>query len=129
MTRLLLDTHVLIWMLAEPKQLSARLREMLGDPGVTRFVSAVSAYEIAQLVRLNRLAEGEQVLSGYSSHLQRLHAIELPLTTKHALLAGSFPQAHRDPFDRMLAAQSILEELPLATADSKMANFGVTVIW
>ena len=127
--RLLLDTHVFIWMLREPERLSVQLREMLGDPTVVRFVSAVSAFEIAQLVRLGRLADGELVLSGYSSHLRTARATELPLTTKHALLAGSFPQAHRDPFDRMLAAQSILEDLPLATVDSKMANFGVTVIW
>lgn len=129
MTRMLLDTHILIWMLAEPARLSARLRDLVRDPGVERFVSAVSVYEIAQLVRLRRLANGERILSAYSDHLARVRAVELALTSKHALLAGSFSQAHRDPFDRMLAAQSILEGLPLATADPRFADFGVTVVW
>jgi len=127
--QLLLDTHVVIWALMEPVRLSARLREMLGDPAVARFVSSVSAFEIAQLVRLGRLPNGQLLVSGYASHLDRLDASELPLTTRHAMLAGSFPQSHKDPFDRMLAAQSILEALPIATADSKLADFGVTVVW
>lgn len=127
--RVLLDTHVFIWALAQPWRLSSRLRTTLSDPDVARLVSAVTTFEIAQLVRLGRLPDGHLITSDYYGNLERLGAVELPLSSRHAMLAGSFPQSHKDPFDRMLAAQGILEGLLLATADSKLADFGVTVIW
>ncbi|MCL4414078.1 MAG: type II toxin-antitoxin system VapC family toxin [Actinobacteria bacterium] len=79
--------------------------------------------------RIGRLREAEAVVLGYKSHLEALGAEELAIRSSHALLAGELRQAHRDPFDRMLAAQAVLESLPLVTADPVFAQFPVSVLW
>ncbi len=92
-------------------------------------VSAASGWEVATKHRIGRLREAEAVVLGYKSHLEALGAEELAIRSSHALLAGELRQAHRDPFDRMLAAQAVLESLPLVTADPVFAQFPVSVLW
>lgn len=126
---LLLDTHVFLWALMEPKRLSRRARSLVEDQANTVVVSSASAWEIATKHRLGRLAGAEAVVAGYRRHLQRLGGIELPMTSEHALRAGAFTVAHRDPFDRMLAAQAQIEGVPLLTEDRAFAAFDVACIW
>ena len=93
-------------------------------------VSTASAWEIATKYRLGKLGEAEAVVHGYPDHLARLRARELPISSHHALTAGLLNWAHRDPFDRMIAAQCMLESIPLATADTTLASFpGIRVVW
>lgn len=92
-------------------------------------VSSVSAWEIATKHRLGKLPEAELVVRGFPEHLKRLQAKELPVLTSHALLAGTFPNPHRDPFDRMLAAQSLIEGIPLVTTDPVFFDFSLPVLW
>ena len=118
MTRgLLLDTHVVLWALAEPDRLSETARITLADPRVDLWVSAVSAFEIATKHRLGKLPGAERILAELNPLLTRLGAQQLPITMSHASIAGSLEWDHRDPFDRLLAAQAQLESLPLMTAD------------
>lgn len=129
MIRLLLDTHTLIWALMEPERLGARTRELLTDPAVPRWVSAATAYEIGLLWRSGKVRGLEGLALGFSGHVAQLGAVELPLTARQMLLAASFPRSHGDPFDRMLAAQALLEGMSLVTRDRRIPGFGVPVIW
>jgi len=128
--RLLIDTHVLLWALTDPGRLPSTLRESLIDRRVELFVSAATAWEIATKHRLGRLPAAEPIVLAYEEHLMHLDAHELPVSSRHALAAGVLAWDHRDPFDRMLAAQSILESMPLATADTAFRGLaGVRTIW
>jgi PIN domain nuclease of toxin-antitoxin system len=124
---LLLDTHALVWWAAGDKTLSRKIKRLIEDERTRVFVSAASTWEIATKVRLGKLrwASPESV----ESYCIGQHFELLPVTFAHAEKAGAWPQEHGDPFDRMLAAQSALEEIPLATSDSKLQVFGVTILW
>ena len=121
--RLLLDTHALLWALLEPRRLSAAASALIRDPANVVLVSAATAWEIATKLRLGRLPHAGAVVAAYDAHLARLRADELPVRSQHALLAGRFPVAHRDPFDRMLAAQAIVEGARLVTVDPAFDQF------
>jgi len=93
-------------------------------------VSAVSAWEIATKHRLGKLPQADALVGAYAHHLDRLGAERLPVTEDHALLAGRLPWPHRDPFDRMLAAQAMTESIPLVTNDSAFESIpSVARIW
>lgn len=128
--RLLLDTHALIWWWTNDPQLSAQARDALLDEGNEVFVSAASAWEIATKQRLGKLKELPDLRT---ARFQQLLAADgfgsLPITPAHALRAGAHPAAHRDPFDRMLAAQAELEGLQLVTTDRAFGQFEVAVLW
>lgn len=129
-SRALLDTHALLWSLAEPKRLSRKARSLVADPQTEIVVSAASAWEIATKHRLGKLPQAASLILSYREQLGRLCAHELPVTSWHALTAGSLSWGHRDPFDRMLAAQSVLESLPLVSADTAFDDCaGVRRIW
>jgi PIN domain nuclease of toxin-antitoxin system len=126
----LLDTHVLLWALASPDKLSSEVRTLLEDPETDVLVSAASAWEIATKYRIGKLPGAEKIVDGYAAHLTTLGARELPVGSAHALAAGLFAVAHRDPFDRMLAAQAIALVVPLITADPVMTLFsGLEIYW
>ncbi|MHB8263116.1 MAG: type II toxin-antitoxin system VapC family toxin [Acidimicrobiales bacterium] len=126
---LLLDTHVLLWAAMEPEKLSAAAMELLENPENNLLVSAASAWEIATKFRLGKLPHAKAMVRHYGQALTRLRAQSLPVTDAHALQAGSWPIAHRDPFDRMLAAQAHLETVSLVSADSALDEFGIGRIW
>ena len=126
----LLDAHVFLWSLASPERLSTHAREVLEDKQTTVLVSSVSAWEIATKYRLGRLPNAKPIIDGYMEHVAGLGAKELPMTSRHALAAGLFSVDHRDPFDRMLAAQSIAEGVAVLTADSSLGCFpGLVIRW
>lgn len=126
----LLDTHVLLWMLRDPARLSGPALEVLRDSATEIAVSAASAWEIATKHRIGKLPGTEQVLSAYSAHLSRLRVVEIPVTSEHALLAGGLDWPHRDPFDRVIAAQAIVGSLPLVTADPAFQTLsGIRTLW
>lgn len=113
----LLDTHVVLWLLGSPTRVASKVREQLADPVNNLLVSAVSALEVATKVRLGKLPSGQHLDSCWSERLADLRAAELDLTTRQALLAGSLDWDHRDPFDRLLAAQALATGATLVTND------------
>ena len=126
----LLDTHVMLWALTEPTRLGHRAREVIESPASRLVVSAASAWEIATKHRLGRLPQADALLGAYSKHLDRLGANRLPVAEDHALLAGRLEWNHRDPFDRMLAAQAMIESLVLVTGDPTFSGCrGVPTLW
>lgn len=127
--KLLLDTHVFLWALMVPENLSPSVRALLEDDDTGVFVSAVSAWEISTKYRLGKLPGAARVVADYPKAISGLQAEPLPITTAHALKAGLWSAPHRDPFDRMLAAQAAVESLPLVTTDRAMRQFGVQLLW
>ena len=129
MTQLLLDTHALMWWWSGDSALSATARASITDSETTVFVSAASAWEIATKVRVGRLTGHEDIVPRFSELAVAADLQHLPVTHRHGLRAGSYPTQHRDPFDRMLAAQAELESLTLVTKDAAFEEFPVRVLW
>lgn len=126
----MLDTHVLLWMLTDPSRLSAKVRDTVAGRDTELFVSAASAWEISTKQRLGKLPQADVLTRAYPQHLARLAVESIPINDDHSLLAGSMEWQHRDPFDRMIAAQCMTESLPLATADKAFSTLvGIRVIW
>jgi PIN domain nuclease of toxin-antitoxin system len=125
----LLDTHALLWAVGCPEKLSARIRTQLEDPLSTVLVSTASAWEIATKYRIGKLDEAEEFLANYHEHLSSLKAMEVPITTSHALMAGGFHVDHRDPFDRVIAAQAVVLGLPVTTKDAAFKLFPCRTVW
>ncbi len=121
--RLLLDTHVLLWALLEPQKLSVELRNSLEDSDNTLVVSAASAWEIATKWRLGKLQHARSVVENYAMALHRLAAVDLAISGAVARRAGLWDVPHRDPFDRLLAAQAMADDLILASTDPAFAQF------
>ena len=114
----LLDTHTFLWAARNSVKLSESAKNALYDKDVKKFVSAASAYEIMNKYRLNKLPEYTYVAKNFFEIVQNLGAYELPINLKHANFAGEFEWSHRDPFDRLLAAQAFTENLVLITNDT-----------
>ncbi len=125
--KILLDTHALIWWAISDKRLSRKVKHLIADEQTRVFVSAASAWEIATKARLGKLTWSSP---GSVESYCRNQAFELlSVSFAHAERAGSWPQDHADPFDRMLAAQGDKERIPVATNDPKIKLFDVETIW
>ncbi len=125
---LLLDTHALLWWLAGDERLSAHARSAI--EGASRVhVSAVSVWEIAIKTQLGKLPQGELLLAELPTVLERQGFVSLPIEARDGHMAGLLPSHHRDPFDRMLAAQSLRLGLPLVSNDPAFAPYGLMLVW
>lgn len=128
--KLLLDTHVILWWWTDPGRLSKRVFEALSAPETEILASAVSAYEMAWKHRLGKLTLPPGMLEGFEDAIAAERWQPLSITVEQSLLAGQLESPHRDPFDRLLAAQSISEKAGFATADPAMESFeGLSVFW
>jgi PIN domain nuclease of toxin-antitoxin system len=127
--RLLLDTHAFLWWLADDTRVSKRARRAIADPERRVYLSPASAWEIATKHRIGRLPEARELLADFPGILARAEFEELPIATKHAVLAGTLPGAHRDPFDRMLVAQALCENMEVVTADDALGALGARCLW
>jgi PIN domain nuclease of toxin-antitoxin system len=122
--RLLLDTHVLLWWLADDKGLSPAARSAIADGESAVFVSSASAWEIAIKRALGKL----KAPSDLEAQLESNRFEPLAITISHAMVAGALPRHHDDPFDRMLVAQAMNERLTVVTHDDRFALYGVATL-
>ena len=122
--RILLDTHVFIWWDGEDPALSRDLREAIADPANEIYVSAASVWEIAIKRRRGKIAFAR----GISDAVTDNSFLALPITPDHAEHAGGLPRHHGDPFDRMLVAQAMLEQMTLGTQDAMIRPYGIAVL-
>jgi PIN domain nuclease of toxin-antitoxin system len=125
----LLDTHAFLWWVTDSLELSERARGIIADEDTAIFVSAASAWEIATKVRLGKLSGTPGVVERFGELVAADGFRHLPVSYLHALRSGGYGVAHKDPFDRMLAAQSEIERLPLVTRDLAFSLFGIETIW
>lgn len=128
MTRLLLDTHALLWFVANDPALSPTARSMIGGADEV-FVSVASAWEIAIKVNLGKLAlDAPSAESFFEEQMIANDFAYLPIAPAHAFRAAALPRHHRDPFDRLLIAQAVAEGLVLVTREN-FAAYAVTTSW
>lgn len=127
--RVLLDTHAFLWWVADSSRLSARARGLIAAPENPVFVSAASAWEIATKYRTGKLPEAAHVALDVAGIIADQGFEELPITVADAERAGRLPGTHRDPFDRMLAAQALGRDLPLVSKDAVLDEFAVQRLW
>lgn len=120
--RFLLDTQVFLWLLGEPERVAPSVRDTLADRRDQILISAASALEVATKARLGKLDAARPLVAAWSERLRELDADELPITSAHAVLAGTMTWDHRDPFDRLLAAQALIENLVLVTVDGALLH-------
>ncbi|MCF8505061.1 MAG: type II toxin-antitoxin system VapC family toxin [Caulobacter sp.] len=126
---LLLDTHALIWWFLDSPRLSDRARSAIVDYSDPVYVSAVSAFEIATKVRLGKLPDAARLDRSFDAFVEAQHFKPLPLTLEHALVAGGLSDGHKDPFDRLLIAQALTENLTLVSNERLFDGFGVRRLW
>ncbi|WP_217430973.1 type II toxin-antitoxin system VapC family toxin [Sphingomonas bacterium] len=127
MSAYLLDTHALVWWWLADPQLSSVASTAILDGSVV--VSAVSIYEIANKVRLGKLSALAGILAVYRDALAGDSFSSLAVTMDHAHHAGVLMGCHRDPFDRLIAAQALTEDMTVITRDPEIAAFGCKVLW
>jgi PIN domain nuclease of toxin-antitoxin system len=127
--RLLLDTHTILWAMLNDPKLSTPARLLIEDSSNEIFVSVICIWEIATKVRIGKMPEPGDLLRDPHSALQRLGYRDLPLTLNHARLGGLLVHPHKDPFDRMLAAQALLEDLTFVSADSVFDDLSIARLW
>jgi PIN domain nuclease of toxin-antitoxin system len=127
--RILLDSHAFVWFLDGSSRLSHRARSAIEADEAIVFISAVTGWEIASKVRLGKWPEAVTLAASLTTIVTRFGFVTLPVTLEHALTAGLLPGDHRDPFDRMLAAQASVEGIPIVTADPALRGLGADVLW
>ncbi len=127
--RILLDTHVWLWMNGAVGRLPADTREVLADGENELFLSAASVWEIAIKVKTGRLAIPQSPERYIPSRMTRNRVSPLSIHQDHALRAAALPEHHRDPFDRMLIAQALAEDLKLMSADRRLRRYDLDLLW
>lgn len=127
--RILLDTHVLLWAALAPASLSRKASSIVADENNVVLVSAASAWEIATKVRLGKLPGAERLEREFLDVMDTAGYTLLPIDAASALRAGRLNGEHRDPFDRMLAAQALAQDIPILSTDAKLDFFPIRRIW
>ena len=125
MSRLLVDTHALLWWLTDDPALSPSARDAIADPVNEPLVSAASVWEIAIKRSLGKLTAPDDL----PERIAEEGFAWLPISASHAWQVRGLPLHHRDPFDRVLVAQALIERLPIVTADQHFGQYGVQVRW
>jgi PIN domain nuclease of toxin-antitoxin system len=127
--QLLLDTHAFLWWLAGDVQLSPVARKAISEESNDIFVSAASAWEITTKHRLGKLPGAAAIVADVEGAIVDQGFFTMPIAVRHGQVAGALPGPHRDPFDRMLIAQAMIERLVLVTNEQTFAAYGVAQLW
>lgn len=127
--RLLLDTHAFLWWLAGDEALSIAARTAIADENNDVFVSTASAWEIATKHRIGKLAGAAAIAADLDAAIAEQSFIPLPISVRHGQTAGALPGPHRDPFDRMLIAQAMMDRLVLVSNEQIFDAYGVGRWW
>ena len=127
--KVLLDTHALLWATLSPAALSREASAIIADEGNVILVSAASAWEIATKVRIGKLPGAETLEKEFLDVMEDAGYTLLDIDTSCALRAGRLAGDHRDPFDRMIAAQALAADIPVLSSDSKLDTFGIRRLW
>lgn len=127
--RVLLDTHTLLWAVLSPKSLSRRAATVIANGANEILVSAASAWEIATKVRIGKLRGAEALEHDFLDVMEAAGYSLLSIDAATALRAGRLAGLHRDPFDRVLAAQALAGDIPILSADEQLDSFGIRRLW
>jgi PIN domain nuclease of toxin-antitoxin system len=123
--KLLVDTQCWLWMNASPEKFSDRTRALLLDPNTLRMLSAASIWEIGIKYHLGKLPLPVTPTDYVPARLTLTRTAPLSISVTHALRAGALPLLHRDPFDRMIVAQALVEGVPVLSSDRQLDGYGI----
>lgn len=127
--RVLLDTHAFLWFIDDSPQLSAAAKAVIADGSNDVVLSVASLWEMAIKISLGKLSISGP-FGSYISHQLTANTIGLlPISLEHVAAVASLPFHHRDPFDRLLIAQALIEQIPLLSTDSSLDAYGIHRIW
>jgi PIN domain nuclease of toxin-antitoxin system len=127
--RLLLDTHAFLWWLAGDNRLPQAIRDAIAHEDNLIFVSAASGWEIATKYRIGKLPDMAAIVTDLDAAINEQGFKELPVSLRHGQAAGSLPGSHRDPFDRMLIAQAMIENMTLISNEKLFDGYAVRRLW
>ncbi|MBI9082147.1 MAG: type II toxin-antitoxin system VapC family toxin [Desulfobacterales bacterium] len=127
--RYLLDTHVFLWMAADPDKLSRNVRKIVLQKNSRLYLSAASGWEIALLRNLGRIELPDEPQRFVPEAMQQLGVTPIPISFSTAMAAASLPLIHRDPFDRIMIAEAEKEKMTVVTKDKKFAGYGIQLLW
>ena len=126
--KVLLDSHIFVWFVVGSRLCPKTARDLVSRPDVQVFVSAATVWELATKSRLGKWPEAASIVANLDGIMTSLRFEPLPIALEHGRVAGLYTSPHKDPFDRMLAAQSQIEAMPLVTLDPKFATFGTQTL-
>lgn len=129
MSKILLDTHALLWFDQEPDRFTPRVKKTLRSKASTIFVSPVSLFELQRKFMIGKLPQAEGLIHNIDRRMIDYDFRYLPITARHAIRAASLDWDHRDPFDRLLVAQAMEESCTILTADTCIVRSGVPTLW
>jgi PIN domain nuclease of toxin-antitoxin system len=127
--KLLLDTHTIVWMMNRSRSFSRAAQAAISLTSNPAYASAASVWEAATKFRLGRFSEAALLVDNPHKVLASLEIEAISVSVEHARLAGSLVRAHKDPFDRMLAAQALLEGPAIVSIDSVFDGLNVPRLW
>lgn len=129
--RLILDTHTFLWFVEDSPRLSAAAKALIEDPEHEVFLSVASVWEMAIKTGLGRITFDQPYADFMRFHLTENNIQPLDVALDHAAKTASLPHTpeHRDPFDRLLAAQSLVENMPIVSYDAQFDHYGVRRLW
>ena len=124
----IVDTHAFVWWVTSDPRISPAAFKVLTG-GRVRYLSAVTAFELTNKLRMGKLENGRELVERLDELVRGAHFVVLPVDFSHAYLAGEMPGEPRDPFDRLIAAQAKVEQIPILSADPAFELLGVETIW
>lgn len=127
--RYLLDTHAFLWFISDDRRLSKNASAVMSDRSNELYFSSASAWEISIKTGLGRLSIQDEMKSFLLAQLSENGIFPLSITIPHAAHISKLPGIHKDPFDRILIAQSVIEDMPLLSRDRTMRKYDVNVVW
>ncbi|MGX9365342.1 type II toxin-antitoxin system VapC family toxin [Desulfoplanes sp. PS50] len=125
----LLDTHVFLWFAAYPEKLSDRAKQIILNTKNSLFLSIVSLWEMQIKIQLGKLDIDTHLIDLWHDQQTKSQILFLPAKEEHVWTLPNLPQIHKDPFDRLLIAQSLCENMPFITADATISKYNVKIIW
>ena len=126
---LLLDSHTFVWMHEEPHKLSVKIAHEILNPANRIFLSVASVWELQIKIKLGKFSFSDTLENVIAQEQQTNNLQILPVELSHALYLENLPLHHKDPFDRLLISQAIVENLTLVSADANFANYQVNLLW
>jgi PIN domain nuclease of toxin-antitoxin system len=126
---LLLDAHAMLWFFWADPRLSNRAKQLIEDPADRKLVSLASCWEISVKVSVGKLKLGEPTYSFLHREITRNNFELLPISLEHAASVDTLPLHHRDPFDRLLIAQALIDKVAVVSVDPCFDQYGVTRLW
>lgn len=127
--RLLLDTHTLLWFALNDPQLSATAQSLIVDPANVKLVSPASYWEIAIKISTGKYTLAQPYEDFMHNAIDMNGFQHLPIEPRHTAILTTLPYHHRDPFDRLLVAQAMVEAIPMVSADPILSLYGISRLW